>query len=191
MCVFHVLWILLTLGLVGFLFAELISCRFLSKTFIQLAFHDCTTYKGSGRVWMILAPSSPVIGLCHKVIWSQNHPTATLTTGSQESSSKPWLIPHVKSQGTLLKGRKPPEECTRVEHITIGHHHNWQGRPVSWFGHNILRLKSSHNTYHTDVNVRILSFLIEFSCQATPSISPLSCLPNLRPQLRVRFFLGL
>jgi hypothetical protein len=37
--------------------------------------------------------------------------------------------------------------------------------------------------------VRILSFLI--SCQATPSISSLSCLPNVRPQFhQVGFFLS-
>jgi len=31
----------------------------------------------------------------------------------------------LKSQGTLPKGRKPPEECTRVEHIRNG-----KGGPV-------------------------------------------------------------
>jgi hypothetical protein len=73
------------------------------------------------------------MGLCHKVIRSQNHPTAGPDHKlSLESSSKPWLIPDVKSQGTLPKGRKPPEECTRAEQstsqlaiITIG-----KGRPV-------------------------------------------------------------
>lgn len=131
---------------------------------------------------MILAPSSPVIGLCHKVIRSQNHPTAALTTaGSLESSSKPCLTP-------MLKVREP----YRKEENHLRNVQEWStselARATSWFGHNILRLKNSHNTYQTDFKVRILSFLI--SCQATPSISPLSCLPNVPPQLQVGSFGG-